>query len=74
MPFHERLELEACASASVNGIQTWKPLRSQQPVFQVRVAHFPDPLKPDIFKIPWQATAGSLITPFWATPSSFKAV
>lgn len=52
MPFHERLELEACASASVNGIQAWKPLCSQQPVFQVRGAHFPDPLKQGIFKIP----------------------
>lgn len=33
VPFHERLELEGCAPASVNGIHTLKPLCSQQPAF-----------------------------------------
>jgi hypothetical protein len=54
VPVHELLELGDCASASGNAIQTWKALCSQQPVFQVWVARFPD------FEDLWQATAGSL--------------
>lgn len=41
MPVHELLELGR-ASASGNAIQAWKALGSQQPVFQVWVAHFPE--------------------------------
>lgn len=63
MPFHELLELEGCTSASVNGIQTWKPLCSQQPVFQVQVAHFSDSLKQGIFKIPGRPLLARLSCP-----------
>lgn len=54
MPVHELLELGGCALASGNAIQAWKALRSQQPVFQVWAAHFPDS------EDPWRATAGAL--------------
>lgn len=53
MPVHELLELGR-ASASGNAIQAWKALGSQQPVFQVWVAHFPE------LEEPWQASAGDL--------------
>ena len=63
VPFHERLELEGCAPASVNGIHTWKPLCSQQPAFQVWVAHFPDCLRQGIFKIPGRPLPARLSRP-----------
>lgn len=68
MPSHERLELEGCASASVNGIQAWKKLGAASSLHQVQVAHFLD------FEDPWQVNTRMLVTPLWVPPSPFQAV